>query len=87
MVDNLCVENVVSVLGWGKEAHGSQWASRQAHHFLTEEFLQVAHSNVLHDLSKDYLKDLLSSDFLQVSVCFLINRTLSLHAAVLILVT
>lgn len=86
MVDNLCVENVVSVLGWGKEAHGSQWASRQAHHFLTEEFLQVAHSNVLHDLSKDYLKDLLSSDFLQVS-SFLINHTLSLHATVLILVT
>ncbi|KAK7104211.1 BTB/POZ domain-containing protein 7-like [Littorina saxatilis] len=65
MVDNLCVENVVSMRGWGREAHGSQWVARQAHHYLTEEFLQVAHSSVLHDLSKDYLKDILSSDFLQ----------------------
>ncbi|XP_076464304.1 BTB/POZ domain-containing protein 7-like [Babylonia areolata] len=65
MVDNLCVDNVVSVLTWGREAHGSQWVSRQAQHYLTEEFLQVTHSSVLHDLSKDYLKEILSSDFLQ----------------------
>lgn len=75
IVDNLCPDNVVSILSWGQQAHGSQWAARQAQHYLREEFLQVAHSNVLYDLSKEYLKDALASDFLQVRTC----RTVAAH--------
>lgn len=66
MVENLSMENLVSTLTWSCQPHGSQWVHRQGLHFLTEEFLQVAHSPVLHDLSKDYLIQAIKSDFLQV---------------------
>nr|KAG5694609.1 hypothetical protein BaRGS_015022 [Batillaria attramentaria] len=55
---SLYLDGAVSHMG-----HGGLHVRPQ--HYLTEEFLQVAHSHVLHDLSKDYLKDALASDFLQ----------------------
>ena len=66
IVENLCVENVVHVMAWAREHHGSQWVARHALHLLTEDFLQLTHSPVLLDLPKDCLKDVLASDFLQV---------------------
>ena len=68
LVESLTVENQVSVLQWSFEAHGSEWVHRQALHFLREEFLQIAHSPVIHDISKEYILQAIQSDFLQVSV-------------------
>ncbi|ESO97990.1 hypothetical protein LOTGIDRAFT_92273, partial [Lottia gigantea] len=65
IVESINTENLVSILSWSSEAHGSMWVHRQALHYLTEEYLQIAHSPVLFELSKNYLIEALSSDFLQ----------------------
>ena len=68
VADQISVENLVMILNWSSEPHGSSWVHRQALHFLKEEFLNVMHSPVLFDLSKQYLIQAIRSDFLQVSV-------------------
>ncbi|XP_046551868.1 BTB/POZ domain-containing protein 7-like [Haliotis rubra] len=66
IVDSLSLDNLTAVLNWSSEPHGSRWVHRQAMNFLTEEFLQLAHSPGLVDLNKEYLLEALRSDFLQV---------------------
>ncbi|KAL1131208.1 hypothetical protein AAG570_010826 [Ranatra chinensis] len=63
----LTVDSLPGVLRWASEPHGSAWVLRQARHLLREEFTQVAHSPVLHQLDKSHLIDALSSHFLQAS--------------------
>lgn len=41
IVESLSLDNLVSILRWSGEAHGSAWVHRQALHFLREEFSQV----------------------------------------------
>lgn len=41
IVESVSLDNLVSVLRWSGEAHGSAWVHRQALHFLREEFSQV----------------------------------------------
>ena len=41
IVENINLENLVSVLAWSKQSHGSAYVQRQAFHFLREEFSQV----------------------------------------------
>ena len=41
IVVSLNVDNLVSVLMWSSEPHGSQWVHRQTLHYLKEEFVQV----------------------------------------------
>lgn len=65
IIEHINLENLISILSWSSEPHGSQWVHRQALHYLTEEFLQVVHSPVLFELNKEYLIEALSSDFLQ----------------------
>lgn len=65
IADNIALENLISVLTWSAEPHGSSWVLRQALHFLREEFIQVSNSPVLYELSKSHLIETLSSDFLQ----------------------
>lgn len=67
LVDQLCVENVASVLRWAELAHGSPWVRRQALHLLREEFGHLSHTPVLLELDKLHLMDALQSDFLQAS--------------------
>ncbi|RXG51806.1 BTB/POZ domain-containing protein 7 [Armadillidium vulgare] len=65
IVESLSTDNLVSVLKWSGQSHGSAWVQRQALHFLREEFSQIAQSGVLLELDKATLTDVLSSDFLQ----------------------
>ena len=67
IVESLSLENLVSVLRWSRESHGSAWVHRQALHFLREEFSQVAQSGVLLELDKGTLIEALASDFLQAA--------------------
>lgn len=67
IVESLSTENLVSVLRWSGQAHGSAWVQRQALHFLREEFSQVAQSSVLLELDKTTLSEVLASDFLQAA--------------------
>ncbi|RUS79800.1 hypothetical protein EGW08_012447 [Elysia chlorotica] len=67
IVDNLCLDSLLSVLAWSSEPHGSKWVHRQAMAFMTDEFQQVANSPVILDMSKEYLRGVIASDFLQSS--------------------
>ena len=66
IVEHCCVDNLVWVLQWSSEPHGSPWVQRQALQLLREDFLQVAHSPALNDLTKEHLLQAVQSDFLQV---------------------
>ncbi|KAK8373937.1 hypothetical protein O3P69_011961, partial [Scylla paramamosain] len=76
IVESLCLENLVSILRWSGEAHGSAWVHRQALHFLREEFAQVAQSGVLLELDKTTLLEGLTSDFLQAAELDVLQATL-----------
>ncbi|XP_045110710.1 BTB/POZ domain-containing protein 7-like isoform X1 [Portunus trituberculatus] len=76
IVESLCLENLVSILRWSGEAHGSAWVHRQALHFLREEFAQVAQSGVLLELDKATLLEGLTSDFLQAAELDVLQATL-----------
>lgn len=65
IIDKLTADTLMSVLSWSAEPHGSQWVHRQAMSFLTEEFSQIANVPVLLDMSKEFLKYVVSSDYLQ----------------------
>lgn len=66
IVDSLTIDNLISTMQWSAEAYGSGWVHRQVLNFLKEEFLHIAHSQVLCDLKKDQLMEAISSDFVQV---------------------
>jgi len=69
IAEALTVDSLPSVLQWSSKPHGSVWVHRQAVQFLREEFSQLVqpcHLPVLYELSRDYLVDAVSSDFLQV---------------------
>ncbi|KAK4315569.1 hypothetical protein Pmani_013210 [Petrolisthes manimaculis] len=76
IVESLCLDNLVSVLRWSGEAHGSAWVHRQALHYLREEFSQVAQSGVLLELDKVTLLEALTSDFLQAAELDVLQATL-----------
>ncbi|KAA0197169.1 hypothetical protein HAZT_HAZT010251 [Hyalella azteca] len=67
IVESLSLENLVSVLQWSRQSHGSAWVQRQALHYLREEFSQVVQSPVLLELDKMTLIHALMSDFLQAA--------------------
>ena len=64
----MSVDNVVTILNWSLNAHGSAWISRQALQFLEEEFFNVSNKmEVLGSLSQSTIVRLLKSDFTQAS--------------------
>ncbi|KAL4237497.1 BTB/POZ domain-containing protein 7 [Mactra antiquata] len=76
IADSITVDNLLSVLNWSAEPHGSSWVLRQALHFLREEFIQIANSPVLLELSKSHLIETLSSDLLQAGELDILSATL-----------
>ncbi|XP_072181901.1 BTB/POZ domain-containing protein 7-like [Diadema setosum] len=64
---SITTENLVSILTWSLEPHGSHWVHRQAQQYLQEEFCAVAASPVLFELRESQLIMALKSDFLQVA--------------------
>ncbi len=71
VIESLSAENMLHVLNWSQEAHGSAWVHRQTLHFLREEFLAIAQSPVLCELSREYMVEAVKSDFLQVDILLL----------------
>ncbi|GIY62283.1 hypothetical protein CDAR_481791 [Caerostris darwini] len=65
IVESLSLENLLPVLRWSSQPHGSQWVYRQAINFIREEFMAVAASPILFQLDKSHLIDVVKSDFLQ----------------------
>ena len=67
IVQRLNHTNIAEVLEWSGQPYGSAWVHRQAQQFLLEDFAHIAASPALEKLSKETMRSLLSSDFLQVS--------------------
>ena len=70
IVSFLSLENILKILSWSSEPHGSVWVKRQCLRFLREEFANVANASpptTLLELSETDMVSLLESDFLQAS--------------------
>lgn len=67
LVDSLSVYNLISILKWSEQPHGSDWVKRQALCFIREEFSLIISSPVLCQLEIEHLKEIISSDYLQAS--------------------
>uniref|UniRef100_T1KYV3 BTB domain-containing protein n=1 Tax=Tetranychus urticae TaxID=32264 RepID=T1KYV3_TETUR len=67
LVDSLSVYNLISILKWSGQPHGSDWVKRQALCFIREEFSLIISSPVLCQLEIEHLKEIISSDYLQAS--------------------
>lgn len=67
IVSSISTDNLMSILNWSSQPHGSSWVWRQAMHFLREDFLAVAASPVLFELHESLLIETLRSDFVQAS--------------------
>ncbi|PIK53091.1 putative BTB/POZ domain-containing protein 7 [Apostichopus japonicus] len=63
----ISTDNLMSILHWSSQPHGSSWVWRQAMHFLREEFISIAASPVLFELHESLLIETLRSDFVQAS--------------------
>ena len=70
VVSYLSLDNILKILSWSSEPHGSGWVKRQCLRFLREEFANVANASpptTLVELSEADMLTLLESDFLQAS--------------------
>ena len=64
----MTTQNVIDILQWSIQPHGSAWIARQAHQFLEEDFFSFASNiEILGRLDEDTLIRILKSDFTQVS--------------------
>lgn len=79
ILEELSPSTLLSTLEWSSLPHGSDWVYRQAMHFLQEEFVNIAQSDMFTLMPRKYLIEALKSDFLQVHVCDLLplNSALS----------
>ena len=55
------------VLEWSGQPYGSAWVHRQANQFILEDFAHIALSPALEKMSKETLRIVLASDFVQAS--------------------
>ena len=64
----MTIDNVITILHWSLNSHGSAWVGRQAQQFLEEEFFNIAnHVEVLPHLKQETIVRILKSDFTQAS--------------------
>lgn len=67
IVQRLNQSNIVEVLEWSGQPYGSAWVNRQAYQYLLEDFAHITSSPTLEKISKETLRSLISSDFVQAS--------------------
>ncbi|XP_071963215.1 BTB/POZ domain-containing protein 7-like [Antedon mediterranea] len=67
IAESISTENIITILSWSCQPHGSSWVHRQAMHYMKEEFLSIMNSSTLCDITKGDLLAALKSDFLQAS--------------------
>ena len=64
----MTTQNVIDILQWSLQPHGSAWIARQAQQFLEEDFFSFAsNSEILGTVDEKTLIRILKSDFTQVS--------------------
>lgn len=65
ILEELSPSTLLPTLEWSSLPHGSDWVYRQAMHFLQEEFVNIAQSDMFTLMPRKYLIEALKSDFLQ----------------------
>ncbi|XP_063430369.1 BTB/POZ domain-containing protein 7-like [Mytilus trossulus] len=76
ITEHISVDNILSILNWSSEPHGSEWVHRQAIQFMREEFLQIIQSPIFYELTKEQLIDVVCSDFLQAGELDILSAVL-----------
>ena len=72
----MTTQNVIDILQWSTQPHGSAWIARQAQQLLEEDFFSFAsNADLLGRLDEDTLIRIIKSDFTQVNYffCYLKN--------------
>ena len=67
IVQRLNQTNIADVLDWSGQPYGSPWVNRQAHQFLLDDFAHLPLSCGLEKLSKETLRSVITSDYVQAS--------------------
>ena len=63
----MTTQNVIDILQWSLQPHGSAWIARQAQQFLEEDFFSFAsNTEILGTVDEKTLIRILKSDFTQV---------------------
>ena len=76
IVQRLNQTNLADVLDWSGQPYGSPWVNRQAHQFLLEDFAHIPLSPSLERISKETLRSVLTSDFVQASEAELLSAVI-----------
>ena len=76
IVQRLNQGNIAEVLDWSGQPYGSPWVNRQAHQFLLEDFAHIPLSPALEKISKETLRSVLTSDFVQASEAELLGAVI-----------
>ena len=66
----MTTQNVIDILSWSLQPHGSSWVARQAYQYLEEEFSSLSsNTELLGKIDEETLVRILKSDFTQVRRC------------------
>ena len=76
IVQRLNQTNIADVLDWSGQPYGSPWVNRQAQQFLLEDFAHLPLSPALERISKETLRSVLTSDFVQASEAELLGAVI-----------
>ena len=76
IVQRLNQTNIADVLDWSGQPYGSPWVHRQAQQFLLEDFAHIPLSPALERISKETLRSVLTSDFVQASEAELLGAVI-----------
>ena len=63
----MTTRNVIDILNWSLQPHGSAWMARQAYQFMEDEFFSLtSNTEILGRVDEETLVRILKSDFTQV---------------------
>jgi len=66
LVDSISLDNIISLIKWAKESHGSNYVYRNCIVYLREDFSSFSSSPGFYELDRHTFCELISSDFVQV---------------------
>ena len=66
LVDSISLDNVIALINWSKEPHGSKYVYRNCLVYLREDYVNFCGSPGFFEIDRSIFCELISSDFVQV---------------------
>jgi len=66
-VDSISLDNIITLIKWSKESHGSKYVYRNCIVYLREDYINFCASPGYYELDRHTFCEILSSDFVQAS--------------------